>query len=117
MMGEDVARSQDCEEIGHLGADAAQTRLRGRSPRLFFEVGAVELPQRAQAAEVEQAFRLIDVSGLELELAREQLEHLRRHSGVDLEADHPRMAPSAAQLGLVGGGKGLSIAVDAGGAA
>src|SRR5467141_3407084 len=109
-MCQHVAGSQDREQIGHLSAYAAQARLRGRSPRLFFEVGAVELPQRAQAAEVEQAFRLIHVSGLELELAREQLEHLRRHSGVDLEADHPRMAPSAAQLGLDGGEKVLSIA-------
>ena len=112
MVSKDITCMQHGKQIGHLGADAAQTRLRGRRPWLFLQVGTVELPQSAQAAEIEQALALIHISRLQLQLSGEQIQHLGRHPGLDLEPDHPRVTAAAAQLGLDGGEQILGIAVD-----
>ena len=83
-----------------------------RRPGLFFQVGTVELPQSAEAAEVEQALALVHICRLQLELSREQLQNLGRHPGLDLEPDHPRVPAATAKLGLNRGQKILGIAVD-----
>ena len=100
VMGEDVARAQHRKQVRHLGRDSAQSRLCGRRPHLCLEIRAVELRQDEQAAHVEQAIELVHVAGLQLELTRQQLEHLCRHARVDFEANHARMTPAASQLRL-----------------
>ena len=112
MVGEDVACPQDSKQVGDLGRDAAQARLRGRRPGLFFQVGAVELSQHREAAHVEQTVDLIHVGRLQLQLARQQLEHLGGHAGIDLQTHDPCMPATAAQLGLDRGQQVLGIAVD-----
>ena len=65
-----------------------------------FRSGAVEGVHRPQPAEVERRRRWnVHVVGLEVELAQQQLEHLRRHPMVDLEA-HRATEAAAAQLHL-----------------
>src|SRR5260370_22442931 len=111
MVRQHVTRPQHGEQVRDLGADSSQTRLRGRRPRLLFQVRPVELPQRAQGAEVEQPVRLIAIGGLQLELASEQLQHLWRHPGVDLQAHDSRVPAAAAKLRLDGGEQVLCVAV------
>ncbi len=112
MVRQNVAGAQHGEEVGDLGGDAAQARLRRGRPHLFLEVWTVELREGGEAAHVEQAVDLIDVGRLELELAREQVQHLRRHAGIDLEPHHARVTAPAAQLGLDRGQQVLGVAVD-----
>ena len=68
--------------------------------------------KRSQAAQVEQAVHLVDVGGLQLELARQQLEDLGRHARIDLEADHARVPAAAPELGLDRREQVLGVAVD-----
>ena len=95
MVHEHVGRAEQPEEVGWwLGALQQHRRL--RYPGLVLQVRTVETVERPQAAEVERSVDDVDVGVGELELAAEQLEHLARHLGVDLEShDAPELAPAA----------------------
>ena len=108
----DIASAQDREQVRHFGRDAAKARLRRRRPDLFFEVRTVELRQNREAAHVEEAVDQVHVRRLELELARQQVEHLRGHARINLEADDSRVAAPASQLGLDRRQQVFRIAVD-----
>ena len=112
MVREQVARPQDGEQVWYFDAQATKARLGGRSPRLLFEVRAIQLREHDQAAEIEQAFRLVYVARLKLQLARQKLEDLGGHARIDLEAHHARVAPPASKLRLDRGKQVLGIAVD-----
>ena len=100
MVREQIAGAQHHEQIRHLGAEALQARLRCWRPGLFFEVGPVELRERVHRGKVERTVHLIHVGRLQLQLARQQLEHLGRHAGIHLEAHDTGVTAAPPKLGL-----------------
>src|ERR1700674_4182043 len=112
MVGQDVARPENGEQVRDLDSQAAQPWLGRWRPWLFLQVWPVEMGERAQTAQVEQTLRLIDIARLQLELTSQQLEHLRGHAWIDLEAHDSRVTAPAAKLRLDGREEVLGVAVD-----
>src|ERR1700730_3119581 len=81
MLDEDVSFTKGSEEVGPMTVGAhRQSRLRGPAPWLILEIGPVQGRQRPEGAEVDQAIDHVDVLWLQLELAKQQVEDLVRHS-------------------------------------
>ncbi len=110
-MRQHVTGAQHREQVGDLGREAAQARLGGRGPRFGLQVWAVDRREHRQAADVQKAVVVVNVGRLQLELASEQLQHLGRHAGLDLEAHHAGMTPAAPELGLDRGQQVFGVAV------
>ena len=94
-----AARAMHGEDVDPLVVGGLQAGLGDRHPRLVLEVGAVEVVQRPEPAEVERAGVHVDGLLVEVELAHEQVADLVGDVGVDLEAHGPA-EPAAAQLDL-----------------
>ena len=101
MVDEQVAVAHHREDVDGLVVDRLQTGLGDRAPRRVLEVGAVEPVHGPEPTEIDGALAEVDVGIAQVELALQQLEDLRRHVGLDLEAHRPPEAP-AAQLELDG---------------
>ena len=83
--------------VGLLGQGDAPGR--DRRPRAVLQVGPLDAVELPEEAEVDRSAQPVDVGGVDLELAHEQVEHLVAHAVGDLEA-HGLVEPPPAQLHL-----------------
>ena len=100
VVDEDVGLADRLEEVG------AAVRLRGlerdrgrRHVRRVAQLGAIDLREVEQAAQIERSGEAVDLLRGDVELADEQVERQAVHVVADLEADR-RTEPAAQQLGL-----------------
>ncbi len=89
-MDQDLALAQDPEEVAVAAQVVGEARRRHRYPGAVLEVGPVQLADVEEPAEVERCGGRVDVLVLDLQLARQQVDHLGGHVAAHLEADHER---------------------------
>src|SRR5262245_9027503 len=81
VMEQDVLMAYDVEDV----FPRAQRRRRGRRERLVFQLRQVELVERHQVGDVQGAVNRVNVLLLHLQRMAQQLDHVRAHSGGDLQ--------------------------------
>ena len=93
------AEADDAEDAAVLRLGALHPAGDDRLPRRILQFGAIEGVQLEQAREVEQPAMHRDVAGPDVELARQQVEHLVADALLHLEA-HGSAEPATAQFHL-----------------
>ena len=102
MMHEDIAFAQSPEQIGRArGLDFGDMGMGAGDERLVLELGPVEVGDLVEAAQVEGALQVEHLVGGDVELGGEELEDLRGHRWLDLEA-YGRTELASQQLLLEG---------------
>ncbi len=89
-MDQDLALAQDPEEVAVASQVVGEAWRRHRHPGAVLEVGTVQLADVEEPAEVERCGDRVDVLVLDLQLARQQVDHLGGHVAAHLEADDER---------------------------
>ena len=112
VVDQDVACAEHREEVRDLVVDRGRRGWVVGVHGCSLRSGRSSAVQRHRLAEVEQAVVLVDVVGLEVELARQQLADLAASWPGRPRGGRPPVAPAAAQLDLDGGQQVLGLLVD-----
>ncbi len=112
MLDQDIAGPDDGEDVACLGGGALQARLRRRDPGRRLEVGASEVVEGVDCAQVEQAGHAVDVLPVQLQLPDHEIQVPEGKVGIDLETGRAPLAPAPAELGLNRREEVLGLALD-----
>src|SRR5215831_14434245 len=108
-MDQHIAALKRLEEVGRAAVAAYQARWCHRGVALILELGAIEVGEEVDCAQVQDAIDHVDVVRGELELTNQELLDLRGSVRVDLQTDRSRPPPVAEELGLDGDEQVVSL--------